>query len=164
MSAALGEAQSGKLIAEQLQEAWPSVLFLSAVIIYASCKGAKREPFGKLQCALGMHCAHLHYAGRAMPEIASGLSGLRQYAVLAGRRCHGVSTSYMPTHAVMSASPYSLRCARTGICCALMSEWVGQRQPPCLLTAMSRSRHRCRSSWHAAQVSSHRGERLSTAA
>ena len=52
VSAALGEAQSGKLIAEQLQEAWPSVLFLSALIIYASlipiCKGAKREPFGEL--------------------------------------------------------------------------------------------------------------------
>ncbi|CAK0760058.1 hypothetical protein CVIRNUC_002740 [Coccomyxa viridis] len=80
VSAALGEAQSGKLIAEQLQEAWPSVLFLSALIIYASlipiCKGAKREPFGIftprreiIHCRLAM----LGFASLLFLETKSGV-------------------------------------------------------------------------------------------
>ena len=51
VSAALGEAQTGKLIVDQLQDSWPSVLAWSALIIYASLipitKGAKRESFGE---------------------------------------------------------------------------------------------------------------------
>ena len=125
VSAALGEAQSGKLIAEQLQEAWPSVLFLSALIIYASlipiCKGAKREPFGELQCACAVHCTDSYHAGRAMRDVAwNGPSSLQQCALLAPRPCSESSKSKLLAHAIVSASPDTFWCAHTGISYTLM--------------------------------------------
>ncbi len=80
VSAALGEAQTGKLIAEQLQDSWPSVLAWSALIIWASLvpitKGAKRESFGIftprreiIHCRLAM----LGFAALLALETKSGV-------------------------------------------------------------------------------------------
>ena len=67
VSAALGEAQTGKHIAEQLQDSWPSVLAWSALIIWASLvpitKGAKRESFGGVHAQERDHPLPLGDAG-----------------------------------------------------------------------------------------------------